>query len=67
MTCRDVREALDAVLDGELEAGEEIEVRDHLDWCPSCGGEFEDLREWHGTLADALSAEGARPSAPPTR
>ena len=62
MTCRDVREALDALLDGELEAGEEIEVRDHLDWCPSCGGEFEDLREWHGTLADALSAEGARPS-----
>jgi hypothetical protein len=62
MTCRDVREALDALLDGELEAGEEIDVRDHLDWCPSCGRELEDLREWHGTLADALSVEVARPS-----
>jgi hypothetical protein len=62
MTCRDVREALDALLDGELEAGEEIEVREHLDWCPSCGLELEDLRDWHGTLADALSVEGARPS-----
>jgi len=62
MICRDVREALDALLDGELEAGEEIEVREHLDWCPSCGRELDDLREWHGTLADALSSEGARPS-----
>ena len=62
MTCRDVREALDALLDGELEAGEEIEVREHLDWCPTCGRELEDLREWHGTLADALLAEGVRPS-----
>jgi len=62
MICRDVREALDALLDGELDAGEEIEMREHLDWCPSCGRELEDLREWHGTLADALSAEGAQPS-----
>jgi hypothetical protein len=62
MSCREVREALDALLDGELEAGEEIEVRDHLDWCPSCGRELDDLREWHGTLTDALSVEGARPS-----
>jgi anti-sigma factor RsiW len=62
MICRDVREALDALLDGELEAGEEIEVREHLDWCSACGRDFEDLREWHGTLADALLVEGARPS-----
>jgi hypothetical protein len=62
MTCRDVREALDALLDGELDAGEEIVVWDHLDWCQACGRELEDLREWHGTLADALSVEGARPS-----
>jgi len=62
MTCRDVREALDALLDGELDAGEEIDVRDHLDWCPSCGRELEELREWHGTLADALTGEGPRPS-----
>lgn len=62
MNCRDVREALDALLDGEMEAGEELAVRDHLDWCLSCAREFDDLREWHGTLADALCSEGARPS-----
>jgi hypothetical protein len=62
MICREVREALDALLDGELDAVEEIDVREHLDWCPSCGRELEELRAWHGTLADALSGEGARPS-----
>jgi hypothetical protein len=62
MTCRDVREALDALLDGEMDAGEEIDVRDHLDACPACAQELDDLREWHGTLADALAVERARPS-----
>jgi hypothetical protein len=62
MSCRDVREALDALLDGEMDAGEEIDVRDHLDECPACLQELDDLREWHGTLADALAVERVRPS-----
>lgn len=62
MTCRDVREALDALLDGELEAGEELTVRDHLDWCDACSGDLDDLRAWHGQLADALAGEAPRPT-----
>ena len=62
MTCRDVREALDALIDGELEPGEELAVREHLDGCPSCGRELDDLRDWHGTLSDALVGETAGPS-----
>lgn len=62
MTCRDVREALDALLDGELEAGEELLVREHLDWCRPCARELDDLRDWHGTLADALSGEVVHPT-----
>ena len=62
MSCRDVREALDALIDGELDAGEELTVREHLDWCRSCARDLDDLREWHGTLANALSAEVAYPT-----
>ena len=62
MTCREIREALDALLDGELEAGEELTVRDHLDWCRACSQDYEDLREWHGSLADALAVEPVRPT-----
>jgi anti-sigma factor RsiW len=62
MTCREVREALDALLDGELDAGEELTVRDHLDWCDDCAGDLDDLRAWHGQLADALAGESVRPT-----
>ena len=57
MSCCDIREALDAFLDGELDAGEEAAVRVHLQFCSDCGGELEDLRAWHGTLSEALAAE----------
>jgi hypothetical protein len=62
MTCREIREALDALLDGELEAGEELTVREHLDWCRACGQDYADLQEWHGSLADALVGEAPRPT-----
>jgi hypothetical protein len=62
MTCRDVCEALDALLDGELGAAEESEVRDHLEGCPSCARELDDVSEWHGTLADAFSLRGPEPT-----
>lgn len=62
MTCREIREALDALLDGELDAGEELTVRDHLDWCRGCVQDYNDLREWHGSLADALAGEAVGPT-----
>jgi len=66
MTCRDVRVALDALLDGELEAAEESLVRTHLEDCPDCRGDLEELKEWHRTLTGALSSE-APASAPSER
>jgi len=57
MTCRDAREALDALLDGELDPVEEGSVRAHLEGCEDCPLELEDLRVWHRTLAGALVSE----------
>lgn len=63
MTCLDVREALDALLDGELDPVEEGSVRVHLEGCSDCALELEDLREWHRTLAGALVPEAPLSSA----
>jgi len=62
MTCSDAREALDALLDGELDAAEESEVRVHLGYCGGCAGELEELRDWHRTLSGALGSDEARPT-----
>ncbi|HVR85806.1 MAG TPA: zf-HC2 domain-containing protein [Planctomycetota bacterium] len=62
MICSDVREALDALLDGELEAGEEARVRGHLEACADCERELEDLIDWHGTLGRALASEEPDPA-----
>ena len=63
MTCSDAREAMDALLDGELSAAEETEFRVHLDACGDCERELAELREWHGTIGEALSAEAPDPAA----
>lgn len=63
MICRDVREALDALLDGELDSVEEGRVRVHLEDCAECGRDLEELRDWQRTLAGALSSEAPRPTA----
>jgi hypothetical protein len=62
MTCSAAREALDALLDGELDAAEEAEVLVHLDACPDCAAELAELRRWHLTLSGALGADEARPT-----
>jgi anti-sigma factor RsiW len=62
MTCSAAREALDALLDGELDAAEEAEVLVHLDACPDCTAELAELRRWHLTLSGALGADEARPT-----
>ncbi|SRR5579859_4039365 len=63
MICSDVREALDALIDGELGALEEAEVRAHIDSCADCERELEDLLDWHGTLSEALATEEPDPAA----
>ncbi len=62
MTCSDAREALDALLDGELDAAEASEVRLHLGVCGGCAGDLDELREWHRTLSGALGSDEARPT-----
>jgi len=61
MNCRDAREALDALLDGELKRDEEAELRLHLEICASCERDFEELREWHGALSEALAMDIPEP------
>lgn len=63
MTCSDAREALDALLDGELDAAEEQALRVHLEACAGCDRELDDLRAWHGTIGGALAAEEPDPAA----
>jgi anti-sigma factor RsiW len=63
MTCSDAREALDALLDGELAAREEQALQDHLDACSECERELEELRSWQGTISGALAAEQPDPAA----
>ena len=48
MTCSSVEPLLEALLDGELDAGQQAQVREHLATCPSCAAAFarlERLRE----------------------
>ncbi|MBV8880488.1 MAG: zf-HC2 domain-containing protein [Planctomycetaceae bacterium] len=62
MTCAEAREALDALLDGELDAAEEAALRLHLDSCAGCERELEELRVWHGAISGALTAEEPDPA-----
>src|SRR6476469_8948062 len=55
-----LREQLSAYLDDELSPPERFEVEHHLEACPDCRSELEDLR----TIA---SATGMLPEVPPLR
>lgn len=63
MICDDVRDALDAYLDGELDAAEEAALHLHLEACPGCSAELAEQREWHGSISKALAAEEPDPAA----
>ena len=63
MTCAQVRDALDAFLDGELNALDQAALQRHLEACPGCERDLEELREWHGAIGDALAAEEPDPAA----
>lgn len=62
MECHDVRRLIDASLDGALEAEAAREVSRHLDTCPECRREFEQVREQRHRLRSAFDAsEALRP------
>ena len=64
---------LNALLDGELEAGETAEVRAHLAGCPACSARYEEARHFLDAAAELLGvlvppATVAKPEArPPAR
>jgi len=45
MDCKAFYESIDAYLDGELEGAQRLAIERHLDECPKCRKEYEDLRE----------------------
>ena len=56
MTCDEVRSALEAFIKGELPEHEGAEVIDHIESCPACTLEYEELTELVGSLRHARSA-----------
>jgi Putative zinc-finger len=56
MSCADVRRELSAFHDEELSVGRRIAISDHLDNCPGCAVEADDLLE----MRDALRASHRR-------
>ena len=50
LTCEDIRDLLDAYLDGELCAEDETALRAHLSVCASCREELEELKAMRAAL-----------------
>ncbi len=61
MNCRDCQTLLSELLDDELDPATAAEVRDHLDTCPGCRREFEQLLE-SVRLVRALEPVAAPPA-----
>src|SRR5947207_11335622 len=57
MACADVRRELSAYHDEELSVGERIAIGDHLDNCPSCAVEADDLMAIREALHAVSRAE----------
>ena len=55
MNCRDLREAADSFLSGELPAETHHEILQHLDTCPSCRADIEMRRQLRGALRAAFN------------
>jgi anti-sigma factor RsiW len=45
MDCSAVQPLMEAALDGELDANQQFQIREHLDNCASCGPIFQDLKQ----------------------
>src|SRR5260370_17309115 len=60
MTCEETHILLQALIDGELDAGHAREVEAHVADCPRCAAQLRDYRGMHA----AMSAPGLRYQAP---
>ena len=60
MNCQEIRNRLDAYVDGELPAGEAEKVNRHLEACPACRHQAEVLRQI-GSALDLLPPLTAPP------
>src|SRR5277367_1677501 len=60
MNCGDSEILLNALLDGELDAGHARDVEKHVAACPACTEKLTEFREMH----DAVSAAGLKMTAP---
>ncbi len=54
MTCHDVRDDLEAFVDGALDAVRAVAVQAHLDACPDCRREAEEARACSASLGDGI-------------
>ncbi len=61
MTCEEAEILLQALIDGELDAGHARDVENHVENCPRCAAMLKDYREMSLAMADA----GVRYIAPP--
>jgi hypothetical protein len=57
LSCESVRPHLGAFVDDELTGRERLQVVSHLERCPTCGAEAEDLRGLGAVLRSTASAE----------
>jgi anti-sigma factor RsiW len=58
MNCENVTERLGALLDGELDAAEEAAVRAHVEDCPRCAAELDELESLNQLLGALAAHEG---------
>jgi anti-sigma factor RsiW len=61
MTCDEAEILLQALIDGELDAGHARDVENHVESCPRCAAMLKDYREMSLAMSDA----GVRYTAPP--
>lgn len=54
-TCDDIKTLIQAFVDGELPAGENNELQNHLKSCSNCRTEFESAKKLNKMLADNLT------------
>jgi anti-sigma factor RsiW len=60
MTCDEAETLLDALIDGELDAGHAREVENHIAGCPNCAAQLKAYRE----MSQAIAGAGMRYTAP---
>jgi len=65
MKCKQVREQLLAYLDGEVTDRQRSEIEVHLDGCPTCSAELEELHALRADLSTLVKAAGEEIDFPP--